>query len=235
MFSSFFGGSEPKETIYAELPSPKTPEDFKNVIDAAREKTLSLASSAGSEWVPVDTSSYPEGHGVTTDSKNDGSSAVECVRARKRLNASPKAVFDLVSTHDLKVRQSWDADVLDFKFLKDLDNGISIVYAIHNTPFPVTKRDLLLAVTHEQLADGKYLAFSTSINYAVNQDPNYVRAALYVSAWIIEPVEGNPDAADVIRVVQVDPKGMIPAFVVNANKAKPGLVMLEVEKQVAKK
>eukprot|EP01116_Phalansterium_solitarium_P016555 TRINITY_DN3865_c0_g1_i1.p2 TRINITY_DN3865_c0_g1~~TRINITY_DN3865_c0_g1_i1.p2 ORF type:complete len:272 (-),score=80.66 TRINITY_DN3865_c0_g1_i1:296-1006(-) len=236
MLGGWFGSSAPSETIYPELPSPKTNEDYKKVIAEAREKVLSLHSSTGSEWVSVDTTLLPDNHGVTINSKNDGTSAIECIRAVKLIHASPKAVFELVSTHDIASRRTWDPELLDFKFIKAEEDGVGVVYAVHNAPFPVTKRDFILAITHSQEPSGTYLAFSTSINYAgVNQDTNYVRGALYVSAWVIEAVEGKPDEALVTRIIQVDPKGMIPAFVVNANKSNPGKVLVQIENLLAKK
>jgi len=237
--SWLFGSSAPKEIIYDELPSPQTPEDYKKVVADAKEKVMSLFNSDGPQWSEVDTSVFPADHGVTIHSTTDTStgSAVECVRASKVFKLPPKTVFELVSNHDLATRRTWDPEVLDFKFLRELQDAIGVVYALHNAPFPVSKRDFVLATTHfGPQADGKYLAYSTSINYpGIQQDSSIVRGVIFVSAWIVEPVAGDANSCKVTRIIHVDVKGMIPTFIINANKANPGKVLLAVEKVLLEK
>jgi len=232
MFGGWFGGSN--EVVIPELPTPESPADFDKVMTDARAKALELVAGAEG-WAPVDTASYPADHGITLHSKSDGVSAIECVRASKLIHASPQAVWALVGSHELSVRQSFDKECLEFKVLRELDESTRVIQSLQNAPFPVSKRNLVFAFRTVRDEDGTLFSLSTSINYpGVAQDANCVRAVLFVACWIIKPVPGNENEAQVTRIVQVDVKGMIPAFVVNMSKAKVGLTLLAVENLLKK-
>lgn len=55
-------------------------------------------------------------------------------------------------------------------------------------------------------------------------DPAFVRGVVNASAYVVSPIEGKTNECQLTRFVAVDPKGAIPAWVVNASKAKMGKV-----------
>jgi len=224
----FFGGA--KSTDYPELQSPKTTAEFQSLIGEKRKAALEMIESVDG-WTDVDTSSFPPNHGVIVQSKQVGDQTFECVRVSKLVQASPQKVFDFVRTTVLAERQVWDKDLVEFKVLQKVDEDTNVFYSLNNAPFPVAKRDLVIVTRAAPEADGKFLLVSTSVNYDHQAtDTSAVRAVLTLASWLIAPIDGQPSQSFVTRLVQLDPKGMIPAFVVNAQKAKAGLTLIEVEK-----
>jgi len=225
---NLFGGSS-TEFSYPELPTPNTPEEYEAVLSAARTKAFDLAG--GTEgWTSGDTSSYPPDHGVTWESIGDPATGVECLRVKKQFRVSPETLYNEISSHVLAVRQAWDKDILEFRPLKEIDPTTFVMYTLNNAPFPVSKRNFVNVTRHSHEADGRYLVLATSINHpGVVQDSGVVRGILYVGCWIIAPVEGNSNAASVTRIIQLDVKGSIPAFVINMTRSKAGLSFLKLE------
>lgn len=69
----------------------------------------------------------------------------------------------------------------------------------------------------------EYVMASISIETPLKpEDPNYVRGHLICSGWIVSARKDNPNHSDVSYVIQTNPKGYIPGFVIkNAQKSCP--------------
>src|SRR5687768_9548741 len=98
------------------------------------------------------------------------------------------------------------------------------------------------------LEDGTLVSYGTSINHkACKSNAGIVRAVAKVSAMLLKPIPGTDNALSYrivdfvpgeknkcycIRMVQMDPKGMIPGWVVNAGKKKAASTFLEMKRVV---
>ena len=93
-----------------------------------------------------------------------------------------------------------------------------MVYTAYDTPFGVTNREMLVARVIRK-KDNKTYALTASVN-DVNTPVKEGRVrAVILSVWCLEAeLEGQ---TTVTRILQLDPKGNIPTFVVNSYKTKP--------------
>jgi len=235
MLSGWFGSSTPdQEVIFPELPTPKTLEDYQQVSRDAKARVLKLADEQEG-WEEVGFTEMGLPSDIKVFSKSEPNSSIECTKGIAILPGSPKDVLALVTTTDLQNRKQWDKDLVDIKLIERIDDKLAVYWAAYNAPFPVKNRDFVILISIEAQDDGSYIAFATSINYsAVKENPSYVRAVNVTSATVIRPVEGNPNQSKVIRMNQVDPKGMIPYMIVNAGKTRPALVIQEMRRILSK-
>lgn len=112
-------------------------------------------------------------------------------------------------------------DVLLNIFRIEIGDSIAITHSSFFVPYPLTQRDFVVANTVRKLPGGGFAIVQSSINSKdFRYDPNYVRGVLSVGGYLLQPVEGKPGATRLIRISQIDPKGNIPAMIVNAFKTK---------------
>jgi len=212
--------------FYPELPSPKTTKDYEKVAEEAKKRVISLAFGGELEgWKRVE---FENEFGIEIFDKSDEGTSIKCLRAKGLFPVPPKYVFwEFVAQEDIEIRKRYDPDMQDTKLIEWIDEDIRVYWAGFNAPFPVKKRDFVVITHFDQLQDGTYIGLGTSINHPNGKEnPDYVRAVNLTSAWIMESVPGNPNQCYVTRLIQMDPKGNIPAFVVNLSKKKPGLLLI---------
>jgi len=78
----------------------------------------------------------------------------------------------------------------------------------------VASRDFCVLSTSKRIGTDKIVVTAASINYPNCPDrPNYVRGELRTSGSIVEKIDNN--SVKLTYLVQVDPKGLLPTYVVN--------------------
>lgn len=113
--------------------------------------------------------------------------------------------------------KSQEEDILAWKVIKTIDEKNHIIYTGHKTPFPVTDRELCFLRTTHTLEDGRTLVCAVSINSDVATEDKRVRAVV-LAGWLFRP-DGD-SKTHVTRLIQLDPKGNVPGFLINAQQAK---------------
>ncbi len=79
-----------------------------------------------------------------------------------------------------------------------------------------------------------FFFFSISVNHrSCIANSSFVRANAILSGFICRPIKGEPNKCFLTRLICLDPKGMIPAFVVSAGKKKAAFSLLTLYQFVA--
>jgi len=80
--------------------------------------------------------------------------------------------------------------------------------------------------------------FLVSVNSVADDEQNVpigtVRGRILQAGWLIQPLSEKEDACTVTYIVQVDPAGWIPKFVVNMINDKEPLIIKKVETLLTK-
>jgi len=147
--------------------------------------------------------------------------ASQAARATGIFDATPEKLVGLAVSKNLDEAKRLEADALVYDLIKSVPGNIEVVYTAQNLPFPLSSREALHCRIAKTETNGAINVASTSIN-----DPNVkigegrVRSVIIISGWSFLPIEGGK--TKVTRLVQLDPKGSIPTFVVNAYISKVG-------------
>lgn len=111
-----------------------------------------------------------------------------------------------------------EAELLDWKVMKTIDDSNVVVYSGHKAQFPVTNRELCYLRTVHKLDDGRVLVCGVSINDKdVPTVDGRVRASV-LACWLFASQDANK--THVTRCIQLDPKGSVPGFLVNLQQKK---------------
>jgi len=227
-----FGNSTPTNSgeewkVIPECASPQTPEEYKKIsADAIQNIKTLMDGSSNDGWVPL-ALDFDRSELITAVEKPDPNSGFFYIRVSTTIPCSPKKLADFVGNPDIKLRQQWDSDVLEMKTIEQIDENIQVLYRGYQAPnVMITARDFVVLSTTCVEPSGAYIICGVSINHkSCPADPKYVRGST-VTCFHIKPVEGNPNASQATRIVYLDPKGSIPAWVMSATKSKSGKALL---------
>jgi len=217
------GGAENVQApVYPELATPISKEDYENLADKLEKDLIAHVEGISTFHLIQDQD------GVALYDKILADSPVHLIAAVGDIPVSPKAIADGLWTSNLERRKKWDHDLLDYQIKEEISPTIQVVYQIYSAPTPVAPREVVAIRAFKEKA-GAYIIWGGSINYAlVKGSSANIRAAAFVSGWYIQPIEGGK--SKIFHIVQVDPKGWIPPFVVNASKIKPAFRLVELRK-----
>ncbi len=119
-----------------------------------------------------------------------------------------------------------DAALKSLIYSLDISSDIMVTYATYWVPYPLTHRNFVVAKTVKKLPDGGFSVVQTSINSKDYPfDPNFVRGVANIAGYVLHSVPDQPNQTRMIRIAQIDPKGNIPAMVVNTFKTKTAKVL----------
>jgi len=232
MLSGWFGSStDASAYTYPDLPSPVTDEDFLKLAEEKRARLLLLAEEKEG-WTPVDFITDGVRSDVLVWSKPDAESPIEIVKAQGNVNCDPKNFFSVVVLDDTEKRKQWDNELIEIKHLRTISENLKLYWTSYNAPYPVTQRCFItitwfVAPTEREAG----IALSTSVNYSdYKEESGFVRGCSRLSGWIIQPFENSPNTCRITRIIQLDPKGWIPAMIINSMKTKPGLHITNLRK-----
>jgi len=144
------------------------------------------------------------------------------VRAVATLDVPPEILAEFVQETSVEKRLVWDPEVLVYDIKQRVDDEIEIVHQAFKAPFPVASRDFC-AIRCTKSKDGVIYVFGCSIEHdSVPETKDHVRGNAIMSGYIFKPINRNDvNTTQIIHAVQLDPRGWIPAFVVNLSKNKP--------------
>eukprot|EP01090_Pellita_catalonica_P009904 TRINITY_DN210_c0_g1_i1.p1 TRINITY_DN210_c0_g1~~TRINITY_DN210_c0_g1_i1.p1 ORF type:complete len:211 (+),score=45.53 TRINITY_DN210_c0_g1_i1:36-635(+) len=169
-----------------------------------------------------------EDGGVKLESKGVGGNPIDCYRCQATLIKGRKAK-DCVEEIFSWDKEGWKTLVEDSQEFRVVESGENenIFYQRVSLPWPIWHRDTVIRCT-KFLEEGKgYLLFeSVEHDKEPEQPSKYVRAQLLIGMMAFEDVEGG---VKMTRLVQVDPKGSIPLWVISAGATKvhAGLIRLK--------
>ncbi len=173
-----------------------------------------LNDSSG--WVPmeVDAAKCP---GVQAWKKAVEGTSVEMIKATGLVpGADAAALCDRIFSQTYAEKAKEDPSFIAEEVL--LEEGPSkVMYQVYSAPWPVSNRDLVFRRT-KVVENGVHMQIDFSETHPSKPDPvaSNVRAHL-MSVYRYEPAEGGCIAT---WMVLMDPRGSVPAFVVNASSSK---------------
>lgn len=159
---------------------------------------------------------------VTLKTKEIEGSPANIARAEAVLDISVDKLVAEVTSQDGARFKAQDEDTLEWKCATVIDDNNQIIYSGHKTPFPVTNRELFYLRTKHVLPDGRTLIVGASINDPAQAPVDGRIRAVVLACWLFAP---QGDSTHVTRCIQLDPKGSIPGFLINAQQAKAAVAV----------
>jgi len=133
---------------------------------------------------------------------------------------------------DLEEYKKWDTMLTSAVYLELKTEGtydLEVMYQKYQSPPMIKNRDLALFGVVVKLEDGRWLCSYTSIEdeKKLPLDSNFVRAEVLESGYVLKPIKGEDgqDSTFVTYIVQLDPKGWIPTWAVNATATEQAKVL----------
>ena len=145
-----------------------------------------------------------------------------CFRATAQFpQSNAESAFALFA--DIQSRPQWDALCDSVQVLKQID-PLTLIYHLKIKPtWPTTARDSLTIAAFRKLTDGRFVSVAWSIidDSLCPPDPtgNFIRMHTRISANLFTP---NPTGIGFVltQLIDVDPKGSIPSFVIKKASSK---------------
>lgn len=130
-------------------------------------------------------------------------------------------------------RAKWDAMCQSIHVLKTIDPLTFIYHLKLNATWPTTPRDSLMMAAFRKLTDGRYISVAWSIedDLLCPADPTgaYIRMHTRISANLFTP---NQKSGFILsQLIDADPKGSIPSYVIKKVSAKSFPATIESIKQ----
>jgi len=113
--------------------------------------------------------------------------------------------------------------------IKHYDKDHHIYYAQFKLPPFISDRDFVWYSIDCKLPDGTFVTTGKSmVTKDCPADSGHVRGEIRASGYVVEPIADKPDACTLYYIVQTDPKGWLPAWVVNwvaaSQSYNPGVI-----------
>ncbi|KAK4788744.1 hypothetical protein SAY86_020063 [Trapa natans] len=165
-------------------------------------------------------------NGVEVSRRRTGS--LHTFRSRWVLESVTPQQFIAVATA-IDAAKQWDSDLVEAKYIKDLEDNLSIIrlrFGDNSKPL-FRNREFIVYERRETMEDGTLVVAVASLpkEIAAGLHPkqsNTIRGFLLQSGWVVEKVEEH--SCSVTYVIQLDPAGWMPKFFVNRLNTK--LVMI---------
>jgi len=96
----------------------------------------------------------------------------------------------------------------------EVSKDITVVRARYQAPFPVANREFVALRCKGRMPDGTLVTYGTSIRHAkcVVGEGGFLRATVFTGCFC-EAVTGEPNKCRLVRIINLDPKGMpCPSF-----------------------
>jgi hypothetical protein len=174
-----------------------------------------------------------EEHGISIYSQETPDSDVLAFKAAGILHAPADQVMEVLRKVD--ITREWMPDISEKIAVKEFSDLEAITYSVNLLPWPFADREMLLLNKLRLDTVRKYLVvdvYSVDLTlYPVKKGK--VRAHMYCGETLIRPVD--KDRTEVQLVILLDPKGYIPAWLVNVRqKSMPYNFLRALEEKAGK-
>ncbi|GFP80429.1 pctp-like protein [Phtheirospermum japonicum] len=191
------------------------------------ESVINTAGDDGWKVVAVE-------NGVEISKRRSGS--LHTFRSRRVLKSvSPQKFMTVANAID--AAKEWDADLVEAKYIKDLEENLSIIrlrFGERSKPL-FRNREFIVYERRETMDDGTLVVAVASLpkEIAAGLQPkqnNSIRGLLLQSGWVVEKLEH--DSCMVTYIAQLDPAGWLPKCFVNRFNTKLVMIIENLKKQV---
>ncbi|KAK9070734.1 hypothetical protein SSX86_011136 [Deinandra increscens subsp. villosa] len=175
--------------------------------------------------------------GVEIAKRRSGSESFHAFRSRWLLKSvSPEQFITVANAID--AAKQWDSDLVEARYIKDLDENLSIIrlrYGENAKPL-FRNREFIVYERRETMDDGTLVVAIASLpkEIAAGLHPkqnNSIRGLLLQSGWVVEKLDDDDDSCLITYVVQLDPAGWLPKFFVNRFNTKLVMIIENLWKQ----
>eukprot|EP01136_Pigoraptor_vietnamica_P001222 Opistho-1_new@2081 len=170
-----------------------------------------------------------EKEGVRISRKKTDESKIHIVKGEGDIDAPVDVVLNYV--WGLDERKAWDELYMDGRVVEEYDASASTVYQQYKTPGPASNRDFVFFRVREKLADGSVIVAGKSVKHQdVPKSSDFTRAKILSSGSVMTPLPNGH--THVVYTVQLDPCGLVPAFIANIVAEKQPLVISVIRKKI---
>ncbi|KAK1434549.1 hypothetical protein QVD17_00296 [Tagetes erecta] len=175
--------------------------------------------------------------GVEISKRRTASGSFHAFRSRWLLKSvSPEQFITVANAID--AAKQWDSDLVEARYIKDLDENLSIIrlrYGENAKPL-FRNREFIVYERRESMNDGTVVVAIASLpkEIAAGLQPkqnNSIRGLLLQSGWVVEKLDDDDDSCMITYVVQMDPAGWLPKFFVNRFNTKLVMIIENLWKQ----
>jgi len=112
---------------------------------------------------------------------------------------------------------NWQYNVIEAEILeKSADNQLIYRLVIH-APWPVQNREMIVRISSEKESDQRMSFTMHTINHSYPLNDDYIRVPFSQGSWQVQLVDSN---LHVQYLLNIDPGGSIPSFLVNMAMAE---------------
>lgn len=148
---------------------------------------------------------------------------------------SPEQFITVANAID--AAKQWDSDLVEAKYIKDLEENLSIIrLKFGEAAKPLFRnREFIVYERRETMDDGTLVVAVASLPKEIAsglhpKQTNSIRGLLLQSGWVVEKLDD--DSCMVTYVVQLDPAGWLPKCFVNRFNTKLVMIIDNLKKQV---
>jgi hypothetical protein len=172
--------------------------------------------------------------GIVVQRKDMAGSPFVAFRGEGDINAPLLLVGSVIV--DVTRSREWVDSVVDSRVLRRVSETEYVTYSHIGTPFPLSDREFVTDVVLEVDAAAKKLTIKLrSVGDPAAPRTDYVRGQLTDSSWVLTSIDGGA-RTHVAAEIHADPKGNVPAWIVNMFQKNWGYnTLMSLRKQVAKR
>jgi dipeptidyl aminopeptidase/acylaminoacyl peptidase len=208
--------------------TPELEETLKKVLE--RVKTL-YPLNASNDWEWQD-----DKDDVSVNKKTDAETGLDVIRGEGVVPMTPQEIRQILF-YDNKGLLELDKNKESIEVVENIGDKYWVVHSKVKSPsFMVTPRDVVVLATWVEDADGTVYIVGRSVTHPkIPEVKSHVRADVLLYAWVMKPTKEDPTKSVTIRMLQTDPKGMIPKALVNSVAKDEALIVANMKTYAEKK
>jgi hypothetical protein len=123
-------------------------------------------------------------------------------------------------------------DIESFTILNQINENVKTVHIKITPKGPVSARDGTGVTVFLDLGNDTFAFVSTGVECGIPPQQGYVRADMKVGFHLFEPVAGDASRTHIVAITLLDPKGSVPAMIVNAILLRRGKTYELLQEQI---
>jgi len=233
---SFWGGSKDGQpVIMKELPTPVTKEEYEQVARECLEELLGLIKEDEQDgWSEIPfRANYGKDDIKLYDKESSSEETINTIKVIGSVKCHIDDLFEILATTDEDRMKVLEKDLISSEIIEKVSHDLCVVRQRFSVPFPVTNREIVAIRCRKRYPDGRFISFGKSINHrSCTSTGQFVRATA-VACVFCEPLNEKRDKVRITKIVRIDPKGMIPAFVIKQAKTKAAIGVCTLRKYLS--
>lgn len=210
---NWFSDNDNNEWRYDNLPTPESDDDYIRLAKKVIDNRMKWIKDKDNWELLINED------GITVHQRQVNGSPIHMIKATTILhNVDINNILNWLYKATLDEKRLIIDDVIDHEIVQNINNNIHVSRSRYSTPVGISNREFLALRVSHMRSDTTYLVGIQSINKKdIPFDNDYVRG-ISNCATLLEDLGDN--TVKITSIDHIDPKGWIPAFVINAYKRK---------------